>query len=259
MENKFLLYIDILGFSQLVDSEQRTKELYSIIDSLNVHTHGYFQTIVFSDTIVVYNKEPAEDKKTAEYVVWYATEFAEDLHYRLIDKNIYFRALLTYGEFEHYNLRNIECFFGKSLVHAHNSEKNIPITGLLIDNKCHEYLRFFRTEVFTDEWRFVYLDRSFDSLEKMMYGSLPIRREIFMQGENVPFLISALEFIKGIYKNMRSDESPNVRAKYLTTWDFYHRRYPEILDALVKSDFSPNPLCPNFNWDQMISQYKAEK
>jgi len=114
MQEKFLLYIDILGFSDLINSEKGTRDLYKIIDSLNVHSHDVFQTIVFSDTIVVYNKEPVEDRKTAEYVVCYATEFAEDLHYRLIGKNIYFRAMLTYGEFEHYTLRNIECFFGKN-------------------------------------------------------------------------------------------------------------------------------------------------
>jgi len=259
MGNKYLLYIDILGFSELVESELRTKELYSIIDSLNVHNHGYFQTIVFSDTIVVYNKEPVKDKETAEYVVWYATEFAEDLHFRLIGKNIYFRAMLTYGEFEHYHLSNIECYFGSSLVNAYNSEKNIPATGLFIDSKCQKLLRFFSSEIFNDKWHFVYLERTFDGLEKMMYGNFPIRRDIFLEGESVPFLISALEFIKGIYINMRNNASPNIRAKFLSTWDFYHRRYPVILDALITSNFSPEPLCPGFNWDEMISQYKEEE
>jgi hypothetical protein len=258
MQEKFLLYIDILGFSDLVKSEKQTKGLYTIIDSLNVHSHDVFQTIVFSDTILVYNKEPHLDEDTAKYIVWYAIEFAEDLHFRLIGKDLYFRAMLTYGEFEHYHLEHTECFFGQALVNAYKSEKHIQATGLLIDNECYKYLRFFTSEIFDENWHFIYLERSFDSLQRMMFGSLPIKREIFLEGEDVPYLLEALKFIKDIYTKMRLHPSPKIRTKYLTTWDFYHRRYSVILDFLVKVDFSPEPLCPDFNWNPLISKFSNE-
>lgn len=51
---KYLLYIDILGFSDMVRSEPaKVAELYLILDSLTVHRHEAFRTIVFSDTILV--------------------------------------------------------------------------------------------------------------------------------------------------------------------------------------------------------------
>ncbi len=258
MKDKFLLYIDILGFSELIKSEERTRDLYKIIDSLNVHQHDVFQTIVFSDTILVYNKKPPFDKEAAEYIVWYATEFAEDLHFRLIGKDLYFRAMLTYGAFEDYHLKNTECFFGQALVDAYNSEKNVPVTGLLIDDGCHQYLRFFESERFDDNWHFVYLERTFKQLREMAYGDLPIHRDIFCEGESVPYLLWALKYIRNIHAQMRHNPSPNIRTKFLTTWDFYHRRYASILDVLLIHDFSPEPLCPQYNWEPLVAQFRDE-
>ena len=46
MSEKYLLYIDILGFGDMAMSDSaRVKRLYSIFDSLNVHHHSGFRTI----------------------------------------------------------------------------------------------------------------------------------------------------------------------------------------------------------------------
>lgn len=124
MEEKYLLYIDILGFSDLVkDTPEQIECIYGVIDSLNVHRHDVFNTIVFSDTILVYNRVDAKTKEDHEYIVWYSIEFAEDLHHRLIGQDIYFRAVLVYGTFTHRKLKNVECFFGNALIDAYNREK----------------------------------------------------------------------------------------------------------------------------------------
>ena len=44
---KYFLYIDILGFSSLV-MQDRIRDLYDRLDSLNAHKHPSFSTIVFS-------------------------------------------------------------------------------------------------------------------------------------------------------------------------------------------------------------------
>ena len=57
MEKTFL-YIDILGFKNLVTSNtDKVESIFKIIDSLHVHKDIAFQTIVFSDTILVFNKD----------------------------------------------------------------------------------------------------------------------------------------------------------------------------------------------------------
>ena len=123
-DSRFLLYIDILGFTEMTKSEPRkVARVYSILDELNVHQHNSFKTIVFSDTILVYNPDLAETDHERKYLIMYLIEFAEDLHYRLTGQDIYFRAILTAGSFNHYSLKNIECFYGDSLINAYTSEK----------------------------------------------------------------------------------------------------------------------------------------
>lgn len=54
MRDKYLLYIDILGFRELArTSQDRVYDLYRVVASLNVHMHSAFEAIVFSDTIVI--------------------------------------------------------------------------------------------------------------------------------------------------------------------------------------------------------------
>jgi hypothetical protein len=107
--DRYSLYIDILGFADLVlDEPERVKDLYEIISTLNVHRHESFGTIVFSDTILVYPKiERNIGRQTDAYFVMYLCEFAQDLLYRLANRNIWFRAILTQGKVTHYLLNEI--------------------------------------------------------------------------------------------------------------------------------------------------------
>lgn len=163
MPAKYSLYIDILGFSDLVKRDPlQVEKIYGVLDSLNVHSDDIFRTIVFSDTVVVYNRiDPKpDDAKAHESIVCYSIEFAEDLHHRLTGQGLYFRAVQVYGEFQHYALENIDCFFGEALIDAYAQEKKIPSIGLFIDTTCNQYNRYFLTEPFGDHLLFVYLNRS---------------------------------------------------------------------------------------------------
>lgn len=57
MSERLFLYIDILGFKDLVQSGFDIREVYRRIDSLNAHSDRDFTCIVFSDTIFVYGDE----------------------------------------------------------------------------------------------------------------------------------------------------------------------------------------------------------
>ena len=56
MEETLFLYIDILGFSNLIMNKKDVGQLYRIIDKAQIHHDSNFVTIVFSDTIIAYNK-----------------------------------------------------------------------------------------------------------------------------------------------------------------------------------------------------------
>ncbi len=92
--NTYLLYIDILGFADLVENDEgNIRRTIDIVDSLTLHNHPEFRSIVFSDTILVYlNNEvnsltPAEDRKWA---IRYFCEFAEDLQVRTEELSVFF-------------------------------------------------------------------------------------------------------------------------------------------------------------------------
>lgn len=87
---RFLLYIDFLGFSDLVaENPKRIDMIYQIINSLNVHAHEAFKTIVFSDTVLVYNSELASSERNKKYLVMYACEFVQDLQRRLVGQGVF--------------------------------------------------------------------------------------------------------------------------------------------------------------------------
>jgi hypothetical protein len=102
MKDKFLLYIDILGFSELVQKNpEKLEKFNNIVNKLNVHKHDAFQTIIFSDTILVYNKVDAQSLNDKKYIVMYMIEFVQDLIFKGISIDLNFRAVLTFGEFVH--------------------------------------------------------------------------------------------------------------------------------------------------------------
>jgi hypothetical protein len=248
MTDKFLLYIDILGFTEMVRKDPRkVARVYSILDSLNVHKHNSFKTIVFSDTVLVYNiKEPNNDNER-QYLVWYLTEFAEDLHDRLIGQDIYFRAALVAGDFFHYKLNNVECFYGSALISAYLAEKDIPSLGLFIDKECAKYNQFFRLDRFSSEFSFVYLNRQLELLDKYAGGQFPAVFEIQI-GDIAPDVYGQIKFLEHIHEQMRSHPSPIVRSKFLAAWDYHKKRYPQMLRVLEDNQFRADSLGASNDW-----------
>ena len=251
MEQKYLLYIDILGFGDLVTgSPEKVKCIYEILDSLNVHQHNVFNTVVFSDTVLVYNNEAPKRREDHDYIVWYSIEFAEDLHHRLTGQDIYFRAVLVHGSFNHYRLKNVECFYGKALIDAYNREKRIPSIGLFIDTQCNKHNKYFRTAMFNDELNFVYLNRTLESFYHENGSDLPVKG-LYID-DRYPDLACEVRFLKDIYKRMREDNDPAVRVKFLTAWDFYMRRYPKLLRQLDTNSFDLKTLSKDYDWSTQL-------
>jgi hypothetical protein len=255
MTDKFLLYIDILGFTEMVRKEPRKiARIYSILDRLNVHRHPAFKSIVFSDTVLVYNIEPATDDDQRRYFVWYLTEFAEDLHHRLTGQDVYFRATLVAGDFSHYHLNHVECFYGTALISAYLGEKDIPSVGLFMARECEQYNQFFRLAPFNDEFSFVYLNRALEQLNQHVAGSFPVDDFEMQIGDIAPYITWQVRFLKDIHHHMRKHSEPRVRSKFLTAWDMHKRRYPRMLEVLESNSFSACSLGLAPDWAELESR-----
>ena len=161
---KYFLYIDILGFVSLVNRKGRVEDLYARIDSLNALRHISFKTIVFSDTILVYdviNLNWDESDKNA--IVTRLCEFAEDLFYRLANEDIRLPPMFR-GEFHHSHMKNIDAFYGAALVRAYHRESEIQCTGLFIENELVPYLEWFKSDAYDDHCHFVHLMQTLDNI-----------------------------------------------------------------------------------------------
>ena len=248
MSDRFLLYIDILGFTEMVAKDPRkVARVYSILDTLKVHKHNSFTTIVFSDTILVYNNGAPTNDYDRKYLVMYLTEFAEDLHDRLIGQDIYFRATLVAGEFFHYELDHVDCFYGSALIKAHKAEKDIPSLGLFMDNECAKFNQTFHLTRFNDEFSYVYLNQHLENLNKHAFGVFPT---VFNPpvGDVAPDVFGQIKFLQHIHDQMRSHPLPHVRSKFLTAWDFHKKRYPQMLRVLEDNQFKADSLGASSGW-----------
>jgi hypothetical protein len=258
MKARYLLYIDILGFSNLVRADpQRVQELYKTLDELNVHQHEAFTTIVFSDTVLVYNRSEPISNHDHEYLVMYACEFVQDLLYRTIGRGLYLRAVLLYGEFEHKRLDHLESFFGEALIDAYGLEKCIPSTGLFIHASAAGYNKIFPVARFSDDLSFAFLNQTLQRLQEFSGGEYPIPADaswVLVDTDMIWHLAFDVRMLQEIHDNMRNHSDPRVRGKFLATWDFFMQAYPNLLGTLVESNFSLLAISPDVDWSEAVKR-----
>jgi hypothetical protein len=257
--NKYFLYIDILGFSQLVSTNAaKVDDLYEVVASLNVHSHWAFEAIVFSDTILVYNTVDSVQEKDKQYLVMYLCEFAKDLQYRLAGRNISFRAILTYGPFTHYTLNNIPCFYGQALIDTYHAEKSLQAIGLFIDKSCSQHCKVFDLSSFDDKYDFVHTTQSFQEVENLHEGAFPLDDFSLTQTDLGFVFAGEFLFAKYLYDNSLNQTDARVKQKYVNTIELYQRRYPKAMAALTSQNFSPATVSSLADWQKYLNRYPED-
>jgi hypothetical protein len=178
-------------------------------------------------------------------------EFVQDLLFRgsRIDLNI--RAVITFGEFEHYNLKNANCYYGKALVSAYLYEKEINGIGLFIDSKLEKFNKIFKTCKYSLELNFVYLFQTIITLKSITDDQLPLPRMFLEDSYEFWQLKDEVKFLQKYFHELNKNESPKIRAKYLQTYQFYRMLMPCIFDQLEKTDFDLSTINPEVNWNEI--------
>lgn len=263
MQPRMFLYIDLLGFSDMIKSGYPVGDIYAHIDALNVHRDKDFTCIVFSDTILVYGKEFwSENKRQA--VMWLA-EFAQDLFYRLIPLNKNFRAFIAEGEFEHTKMKNIEAYYGKALVDCYEAEKQVNAMGVFLDRDLVCYSDIFRTTVYNDECSFIHVMQAL--------GTLDLSSTIFGPLEDLTFpfpggLIDGWEFriayevryLQNIYRGSLDDSAgPKVKQKFANTLELIRTRHPLLVHTLIEKNFDLSELAIGVDWSDWNGRIGTER
>lgn len=251
MNNKYLLYIDILGFADLVQADkEKVETIYRALDRLNVHKHDAFKTIIFSDTILVFNKEEPLNDEDHQYLVMFSCEFVQDLQKWCTKINVQFRAILVYGEFKYDQKKNLEAYFGAALITAYRKEKELQAMGLFIAKDIAHRNTIFHTVSFDADVDFVFLAQNLEDLSRLSEGQLPIPGELIWQSERFPFLWLELLMLKILKEGLDNRHDSRVRAKYALTYQLYVARYPLLLQKLEAANFDLKAVNAIVDWNE---------
>ncbi len=258
MSHRLLLYIDILGFSSLVaNGADRLADLYECIASLNVHTHPGFKTIVFSDTVLVYNTEidRIDTQRFKADLVTMLCEFAQDLQARLIKRAIMFRALLVEGDFTHVELNSIPFYHGSALIKAHSAEKSLKAIGLFMEKSLVPYSRIFKTVEFNSHFNYTFVTHCIEHLETYGFLGSAIQSDYVWQTELDRYVVPQLLHIRELSVGESSSSNLKVREKYAKTLALYRQQYPKTMALLEKHSYAVEDLFPNLSVGKWIEEH----
>lgn len=255
MRNRYLLYMDILGFSNnAIEDTLQVRRIHKIIEELNTHHHDAFKFILFPDTILIYNINEPLTGSERDYYVMFLIEFAQKLLYEFSGKKLFFRALLVNGEFEHIASGRFEKFFGRALVRVKEKEKTIKCCGLFIDNESQKNNEIFPVARHDKDVSFVYLNQSLDRFYSGELGGWPIDADLLKETDSAWHLAKDNYFLRDVFTLMNKNSHTGVRSKMKTTWNYYENRYPKLMCDLVSQNFDLSVFSEGFDWTETVSR-----
>lgn len=258
MADRLFLYIDILGFKDMIQSGAEIADLYKTIDELNVHNDKDFTCIVFSDTFLVYGAE-FWLKSLSNGIMWLA-EFAQDLFFRLISRDIHFRAYITQGDFEHYQLKNLEAYYGEALVNCYEREKEIKCTGVFIDTKLVTQCDIFKTTPFNKDAHYLHVMQNLDmiSLPYDMYPLSPLGEYILSTGME-SWIAYQLYYLQKVYLYSHDPKlSEAVRLKFKNTWLMLSTHHDGLTRRILEENFDFQKVV-NLNWSDHLNKIGTDE
>ena len=255
--DKTFLYIDILGFEELVRSNSlKVNKIFKIIDGINVHKDIVFQTVVFSDTILIFNKNNDYEN---HYYVTYLIEYSQQLFYRLSLINVYFKGIITLGEFNFSRLNNIDTYYGLALIETYADESKLEGFGLYINKNLSNEVVVFNKIKFNEKYDFILLCQSYINLYEDTKGNLPVDIKIFNDTDTYYRIDEDLRFLREIEYLKNNFPCEKVKAKYQKVYDIYKSVTPTYFEQFETLGFFPFTLNPEYTGSMNPYEILAEK
>lgn len=241
---RVFLYIDILGFENTVrNNPEKVDQIFKNFDDLKVHGHFALQTVVFSDTVLVFNKD---SNRTVDYYCTYLIEYAQELFYRLSAINVYYKGVLTYGEFNFNELNNIQAYYGLALIDAYNDEKELNGFGLYSAKTLSNEIVVFDKVSFSGKYDFILLCQSLKNLYNKTNGVLPVDLNLLTETDTYHRIDEDLRFLREIDYLRKNHPLDKVKSKYQHVYDRYKNHMPEFFDLFEKEGFMPTVINSEF-------------
>lgn len=217
------------------------------------------QTVVFSDTILVFSKD---ENLPVHYYCTYLVEYSQELFYKLCSINVYFKAILTFGEFSFSQLKYIQAYFGLALIDAYKDEKCLKGFGLFVDKNISEEIIIFDKVNFSEKYKFVLLCQSLVNLYKTTCGVLPIDINILNETDTYHRIDEDLRFLREVEYLKNSHTEDRVKDKYQKVYDIYRGVMPLFFEIFEKDGFLPfsinNEYTGSINPFELLSEKEME-
>lgn len=246
------LYIDILGFSEMVQKQpSKIEKIFQIIDGLSVYKHYAFETIVFSDTILVFNKK---DNAPNHYYITYLIEFAQQLFYRLLSIGVYFKGVITYGEFNFKSMNNIQAYWGDALIETYNDANLLQGFGLFVNKKLSvDIVTFDKLDNVDSKYDYILLCQSYINLYNSTKGKLPIEIETLYETDKYNQIEEDIRFFREIRDVIDNCTIHKIANKYLVVYMWYKNYTYTLFKQLEDENFSLSVL--NADYIERINPY----
>lgn len=245
--DKIFLYIDILGFTDLVENKSpKVQFIFETIDKLKSFKHFAFNTIVFSDTILIFNND--EEKYDTHYYITFCVEFVQELFYNLALNNIYFKALITKGEFHVGNLENFQFYYGNALIEAYKDSSVLNGFGLFVNKAVSKDVIILEkiSDAENKKYDSILLCDSFVKLNKRAKGLLPVDLCILSDTDEFDRIEEDLSFFRKIAYLKEHIKDLKIKQKYETFYDWYKKYANPLFDKMEENEFMPFALNSNF-------------
>lgn len=245
---KAFLYIDILGFTDLVNNHsEKVTEIFSIIDRLEVHNKGNLKVIVFSDTIIVFTMR---ESLKINYFVNDLVKYTQELFYKLSSIGVFFKAVLTFGEFSFSKMKNIQAYHGKALIETYFDTNSLEGFGLYVNNEIASWILGFDLIKLSEKYSYVLLCHSIINLYKETKGILPINPELLNKPDeygNFCTLESDLKFLETVSQLKNNFPSEKVRRKYEVVFNIYKGQLTSFFKVFKVKGFNRSAIVSQFN------------
>lgn len=229
---RFLLYLDILGFKNLV-AEKSYEELYKTIDTFlstqnELNKEKRFFSIYFSDSIIFCQINVEKVRVIFEDMI----NFVSKLFIMLLSKEIAVRGAISYGDFnvKPDSSKQHHVFFGEALIDAYLHESKEKWIGIILTPNCVEMIDTIRLEEYQNAMRLLKRKDGImllNPFQKILTVEESKELEFFLKSDTDRYILkemAAIRFIKRESERMAHSRefSNEIAVKYHAT-DKYFR------------------------------------
>lgn len=234
-DNRFVAFIDILGFKEIVEKTQidileykRVKNVLNYIAGVRIDNyqeplakHGILKEFsVFSDSIVITYSQNLSIGGSLFHILMDVVFLCLDL----LSANIFVRGAVTHGKMYH----DEKVCFGPAMIDAYQKEEKIAVyPRIIIDKKAIEMGIKYHGQSNTPEWESEYLTNIISQdKDGQFYLDYLSQSQEFDSAEDY---VNCIKRIKNyIMDNLSKNYDSKVHEKYLWFAEYYNKTIKRV-------------------------------